>query len=272
MIVLAGGQGTRMGRSGQLSAKSALLAYDQPILGRLLAQMCEAGFRHVLVSTGPAHFAQLSDLVSRHAAAFPAEDRSSVQVINNPGHAGGALEALAGLGALVHTPRCLLCLSDMFFRGNPFLPFAGVVPGADTCLGVAGAVEPAELSQGGIVQCRGEEILTLIERPYPARGDELRWSGLALFNRELLDVLPDFFAAAPGGSPIGHLFEFWRRRGHPLRAVPGPDFVNVNSPNRLLLATLYAAIESWQGQAGPAEALNVAAVRLRQALAESSLV
>jgi NDP-sugar pyrophosphorylase family protein len=258
-----------MGPLGQLSAKTALLAFDQPILGRLLNQIREAGFQKIVISTGPAHLSQLSELVSNYVNEVLAERWSSIQVINNSAHAEGPLEAFAEVHRLIETPRCLLCLGDMFYRDNPFDSLAVEVSRTDTCLGVADVVEPLELAQGGIVHCRGQEIVAVVERPQPARGGELRWSGLALFSRELLDVLPVFLLQAPTGSPVGNLFEFCRQRGYILRAVWGPDFVNINSPNHLLLAALYAAIESWQGQTGLLDAFAEAATRLRHALAAS---
>jgi|YNPBryulayer2012_1023412.scaffolds.fasta_scaffold02362_1 dTDP-glucose pyrophosphorylase len=274
VIVLAGGQGKRMGRLGRFSAKAALSAYDQPLLLRLINQIHVAGFQRVMVSTDPVHFSQLKALISSYMERDAGTNSHSfdIQVFENSAHSNGALEALAEVLRHIKTSRCLMCLGDIFFRDNPFLRLVAEVNGIHTCLGVAQPVDPYELMQGGIVRCHDQEIVAVIERPQPAYGDELRWSGIALFGRELGSDLEAFLEETPNDSPLGDLFEFYRKRGHLLRAILVPDFVNVNSPDHLLLASLYVAIESHHGATTLQKALVKAAKQLRSTLARAEQV
>jgi NDP-sugar pyrophosphorylase family protein len=270
VILLAGGQGLRMGGLGQLTAKTALVAYDWPLLIRALHQMGEHGFSNIIISTNSTFYSQLTSLVASYSAA--AQTRSlptpaNIQVILNPEHEKGPLPALAEALKYVQSGRCLLYLADIFQIGNSLAAFADVADDKFDYLGAASPFEPHELKRGGLVYARGQEVYSIVEKPQPTPAeDALRWNGIALFNRDLLDDLQVFLSDSSANQAIGDIFEYRRSLGRPVRIIPCTDFINVNSPDHLLLAGLYVAMEAHQDKPELCEAFANAAALLRRAM------
>lgn len=266
-VVFCGGDHRRLGRLSGGQAKSLLVAHDLPLLWRLLDQLRAAGFRRVVAATTPNLERQIADSLDHYMRTSPAGIR--VEVTAPPEQRRGVLPGLRRVLAAASTTRALACLGDIFFRGNPFLDFASVDAGCDY-LGVAPVPFEEELAQGGIVvRGGGDRITAVLERPVAGvPAGAARWSGVALTDRAAaLADIERFLRGRPDGAPPGDFFEFQRERGRDLRAVPGPDFVNVNSPDHLLLASLYARLET-DPAAGPlASRLVEAASALRRAIA-----
>jgi dTDP-glucose pyrophosphorylase len=271
VIILAGGQGLRMGGLGQLMAKTTLVAYDWPLLIRALHQMGEHGFSKVIISTSATFYTQLTSLVASYIVSTQNRDLpkpADIQVILNLEHENGPLPALAEALKHVNTRRCLLYLADEFQVGNPFPAFAQVEADDADYLGVVAAFDPRELKRGGMVYAHDDgEAYSIVEKPDPNAGsDGLRWNGVALFNYQLADDLRDFFTKYPANLAVGEIFEFRRTLGRSVRAIIGPDFINVNSPDHLLLAGLYVAMEAHQDKPDLCEAFATAAALLRRAM------
>jgi hypothetical protein len=65
---------------------------------------------------------------------------------------------------------------------------------------------------------------------------------------------------------VGEIFEYRRTLGRPVRAIHGPDFININSPDHLLLASLYTAMTVHHENHEVCAALERAATALRSTL------
>lgn len=246
LIILAGGKGERMGYKTHFSAKPAFLAYDRPVLTRLIEQAWEVNFREIYISTNPAFFSQIQSLVSSLGLK---SSKTTIKVIKSQTHALGSLEALENVLRLVKNSRCLMCLGDIFFLANPFPSLVPYISKEINYLGVAEPFDIRELAMGGIIHCQGKKITSIAELPQKDNQKGLRWSGLALFNRKQVKDLNNFLSQSPPGSPEGDFFEFYRKQGNSIYVIPGPDFVNVNTADDLLLAYLYAAQEAYQKKA-----------------------
>src|SRR5258708_7879402 len=250
VIILAGGQGIRMGGLGQLMAKSTLVAYDWPLLIRALHQLAEHRFSKVLISTNSTFYTQLTTLVASYITAAQTKQLptpTDIQVILNPEHDKGPLPALAEALKYINTRRCLMYLADIFQVENSLAAFAHVAADDADYLGAAKVSEPREIRRGGLLYANGLDIYAVVERPDPnANNDALRWNGIALFNRQLADDLEVYLPQAASSVAIGDIFEYRRALGKTVRAVPVSDFINVNSPDQLLLAGLYVAMEAHQ--------------------------
>src|SRR5262249_49384058 len=85
-------------------------------------------------------------------------------------------------------------------------------------------------------------ICSILETPIEGNAEGVRWSGLAVFNRGVVSDLKEFVARA-AASPIGDFFEHYRAEGNGLRAFRVPDFINVNTPDDMFLASMYRATE-----------------------------
>lgn len=249
VVILAGGQGARMGRLKQFSAKATLPAYDRPLLVRLFDQALSAGCTEILVTTSPTHFCQIEGLVKNYRDLKPAATYrpvDNIRLIRNPAHSVGSLQALSVALEQVTTDLCMMCLGDIYFRGNPFSLLVDSVARGEIFLIVTDATIPEEASVGGLVYSTGLVVEAIVERPQPATGTGTRWSGIALFNKEIQSDLKNFLKVAPSRAPEEEFFAFCLNQGRQVRAVFGPDFINVNSPEHLLLAALYTFSEVYE--------------------------
>ena len=266
VVILAGGQGMRMGELGGLVAKTSLVVYDLPLIVRVFHHLSEHSFTRVIVSTNHTFYTPLQMLVESYLTNERLPGQSSdVEVVENPAHEDGPLPALAWILQHVTTRRTLMYLADEFQVDNPFESFAAVAADHNDYLGVAPPAHPRELTRGGLVYATQEDVDEVAEKPTDHPGENgLRWNGVAIFDtHSLAEDLTQFLNEFPATLAVGEIFEFRRARGRPVRALHNPDFININSPNHLLLASLYVAAETYRDQPAIAESLTKAAAALR---------
>lgn len=267
VAIFCGGDNLRLGRLAGAQAKTLLVTHDSPLLWRLIDQLRAAGFTQIVAATTPRLEFQIAGSIENYLQASPGEGQ--VDVIVSEEQRRGVVFGLHRLLQSSTAERWMICFGDIFFLANPFPALRMFADAEYDVLGVAPVTFDEELRLGGLVYCDGDRVLSVVERPQAAvEGRPLRWSGIALFDSSAaLADLEDFVSESNDDPPPGDFFEFRRRRGRDLRCVSGPDFVNVNSPDQLLLASLYARLEA--DSAGPAVSgpLNEAARALRRDLA-----
>jgi NDP-sugar pyrophosphorylase family protein len=233
-----------MKRLAGIQAKTLLCAHDTPLLWRLLDQLRAAGFSRIVAATTPRLRASIrASLAEYSRTTAPGIE---LEVVASAAQERGVVFGLARLLERWTDDRSLLCFGDIFFLANPFPAFRQHLESSAVHLGVTPRTLENEWRLGGLVYEDGGEVVSIVERPSSApTGTPLRWSGVALFDRRpALEDLARFVAESPDDPPPGEFFEFQRQRGRDLRCEPGPDFVNVNSPDHLLLASLYARLEA----------------------------
>lgn len=253
-IVMAGGQGSRLRRLGRFMSKAALVAYDQPMLMRHLDHLLEASLRRIMVSTNPLHYATLDALVTNYGETIRAEGiaDADLRVLNNPAHLMGPTEGLQGAVVHVTTRRTLIVLVDEFMRSNPYTVYAGHMAGDREYGGVAALYDASETLRGGYVTVRDGRIVSYVEKTGILDAEGLPSTGTLLVTTEVLrDDLARFIAVSPAASSIGDFLEYRvSALGREVWTVEEPDFVNINTPDYLLLANLYAAMER-HGEGSP---------------------
>ena len=241
LFMLAGGRGTRFGLLNTILPKSAMPVYDESTLARNVRQARAAGFKEIIVSTRASFLKPVSELL---AAANLSGPEAAVKVVANRYHRYGALPALLHLLNNQGAPRVALSLSDIFFIENAYPSLYEHSQLDENYLAVADPFDSVELSKGGIVVCDAEQrIRSILETPIEGNAEGVRWSGLAVFNRHLESHLKEFIAAGKGAAPIGNFFEHYRAKGNELRTCRVSDFINVNTPDDMFLASMYRAIE-----------------------------
>lgn len=263
-IILAGGQGTRLGRLGQLTNKAMLIAYDRPLLIRHLDHLVEAGFDRIVVSTNPNHYPAIAGLVKEYRPHRPVD----IEVLNNPAHFTGPIEALQVVVGLVSTRRCLMVLADEYVLDNGFTAFAEHIDEDDDYTAIAPVIDPRELKRGGYAHCSGGYVEAIIEKAEPEPENAFPSPGTTLFStQDTLAAIEAFLQSVPPGASVGDFFNFRCQLGQRLQALMGPDFVNINTPNYLLLANLYGALEALSEQSDLYASLAATATALRSSIA-----
>lgn len=265
--IFCGGASTRFGVLGRARAKTLLPVHDRPLLWRTIDQLRTANFTRIVAVTTPPLAAEIQAAADRYDEVSSFEVGVSVCEEQSRG-------MLFGLGALTRDACCdrlLVCLGDIFFLENPFPAFRDALARGDDCLGVTRLALAAEWRAGGLVFTQDNRVERICERPIEApRGATQRWSGNALIHRaRCAEDLGSFLAIAPDDTPPGDFFEFQRQSGLPFSIINGPDFVNINTPDHLVLASLYALLNSHPSPSGLSESIQKSAELLRHHLAET---
>jgi NDP-sugar pyrophosphorylase family protein len=242
--IFCGGENLRLGRLSGIQAKTLLAAYDTPLIWRLIDQLRSAGFSTITVSTTPRFELEITEAISCYLRSTPNDQR--IQVVASVAQEHGVLFGLRDVLDMGSARNFLFCLGDIFFLSNPFLSIRPHITSEYDCLGVAPLIVEEEVGLGGLVYQDQGRIHNVVERPGKiCKGSPMRWSGTALVERSrALTDIDAFLLDSEADSPAGEFFEFQCARGNHLECVTGPDFVNVNSPDHLLLASLYAKLES----------------------------
>jgi len=259
-----------MGPLAAIQPKTLLPAYDEPLLWRQIEQLRDAGCTPIVVSTTPRFELQIRQEAEFRSRSIGAE--SWLEVLGCKHQENGLLMGLRSIFESESAERVLLCLGDIFFRSNPFVPMRPHLEADYDCISAAPVTIPEERGRGGLILHRGDRVDRVIEEPKgETLDDALRWSGLALVNRQRALVgLESFLAIAPADAPPGDFLDFQCRNGVVSRLVESPDFVNVNSPDDLLLASLYARLEREAGQSSLSKELSRIARSFRHELASRS--
>lgn len=265
VIVLAGGQGMRMGSVGRLNSKASLVVYNQVLLLRLIEQITHSEFEKVIISTNHKHYDEIIKLVDETNGA-----KTTIKVIANDDHEKSALHAFKKAIVGCEDGCFLLVLADIYFFDNPFVYFSENLEPHKILMGVAVPDEPKELSMGGVVQIKDNEITLIKEKPSKAKGTELRWSGLTLLSKDTILELENFLSSYTVDTRIGDFFEYCRQKGYLVSPVIIPDFININSPEYLLLASMCNYLEKLPSQDRLRKLLETSIAEMRNHLAENA--
>lgn len=269
VAIFCGGDHVRLGRLAGAQAKALLVAHDTPLLWRLIDQLRAAGFQRVVAATTPRLERPISDALAAYRRDAPGLDLRVAAIREQE---RGLLFGLRSLLAEWSSPRFGMCLADIYFRANPFPTLDPSALRDGVLLGAASPAVPAERSLGGILDVEGDRVRRVIERPTSSSPPAaLRWSGVAFAPRAAtLAALEEFLVGLTDAPAPGDFFEHLRARGTVVGAAVGPDFVNVNSPDQLLLASLYARLERDPSREPLGEILAEAARALRDDIARRS--
>ena len=264
--ILCGGAGRRMGSLARGRPKALLPAFDKPLLWRQVEQLGVAGFEQIEVVTTPTLAPQIRDSLDRLDGSLTTKTRLRVRSCES--QARGVLwGALAVLEAAT-TEKVLLCLGDIFFLSNPFLSIRSHLEADHDCLSAAPLMNEFEMDIGGLVLQHHGLVQSVVEQPSrEILGKPLRWSGVFMVDRRSARTdLEVFLGSAQPDARPGDFLDYRCRQGVVSRVVDCPDFVNVNTPDELLLASLYARIESASDNNESTRALEGAAQAVRHAI------
>ncbi len=233
LIILAGGDGTRMRPASLITPKPLLATYDEPLLIRQARQANEAGISKILISTNPKDYTYLKQTLSLYGV--------KAKVLENEKHKEGSLPALNFAIEKALTPKILMSFADIYFFNNPFPKFMSINKHS---LGISKAFDKRELSFGGIVFVEESVIQKIVEMPIKNNTKGYRWNGLAFFDQIDRSVLKEFLKDNRLDSPEEDFFEYLRtKKKIDFSGIECSDFINVNRADSLLVAAIYRLSE-----------------------------
>jgi NDP-sugar pyrophosphorylase family protein len=227
-IILAGGEGRRLGLLKSVAPKALLPARGGSILERLIAQLVSTTVRDIVICTSPEHASAVAVATSQHYG-----ENGRLWTVTSPSFRNGPIDALTHTVDILATEHVLLVLGDIVFRDNPFHSFPLADPSRmEIYLGATLRPDTFCIRYGQVVDTSSG--IRLVEEPNPSPLGGWQWSGLALFPRR------SFQKALARHLPVralrlGDVFNRLANH-HRLHGVPVPPFVNVNTLDDYLQA------------------------------------
>lgn len=179
-VVLAGGQGTRLGELTRVVNKHLLPVGGEPMIYHPLRKLVGAGIRDILLVSGPEH---LGDFVRQLGSGNRLACELTYRVQEEP---GGIAQALALAEDFCAGGPCVLLLGDNVF----FDPLGPLLDEArrhahHATIFLKQVSEPARY---GIAEIRGASIVSIEEKPARPRGDQAI-VGIYVFPPDVFDVI-----------------------------------------------------------------------------------
>lgn len=233
LVILAGGQGNRMGFLSNLAPKPMLHVLDESLLIRQIKQAQAAGLKNIVVTTRKKYYKKIESELKIA--------KLEVTLIQNPKHKLGSLPALLYILDKIKIDNIIMSFADIYFIENPFRTFLKNIGSQKMCfMGISNVFHKKDLSNGGIIFLdNNNNVVKIIEKPSNMNNKGLRWNGLAFFDRRNKLYLKKFLDTNSLESPEGDFFEYVRRLGTELKGILCSDFININEPQDLIVASLY---------------------------------
>jgi glucose-1-phosphate thymidylyltransferase len=242
-IVLAGGEGTRLGPLTRSLSKQLLPIYDKPMVFYPIATLMLAGIRDMLVISTPRDLPRFRDLlgggepwgVSFTYAAQPAP--------------GGIAQALLIGRAFVGTGGVALVLGDNFFHGHGLSPLLQKAARArDGATIFACHVE--DPGRYGVVELDAAGQPVSIEEKPAAPRSRYAVTGLYFYDNDAPAIAAGLRPSGRGELEITEVNAEYLRRGRLRVEILGRGFawLDTGTPEALLKASeLVAIVEQRQG-------------------------
>lgn len=234
LVILTGGQATRMKIHGKCLAKCILPVGNTTLLRRQLYQARQAGIDEIIVSTNKLFYDQVKESVSH---------LNKIKVVLNPFHKDGSMAALLHIiKSCSAEHKIFMSFGDIYFMDNPFINIKEKTDVNGVFLAISKPFNRLELSRGGIVFVKSGIVSRIVEKPLARNQQGYRWTGIAALDhfgclelKRYLEVNKNF--------PEENFFESLRKLIS-IKVVVTNDFLNVNNLSQLFIATLYQVAES----------------------------
>jgi len=235
LVILAGGESTRLGAIGKLIPKSLLPIYETSLLEKQMEEAFAAGIERVIISIHPTFKSKITKLIKRK--------NYGVTIFPNALHAHSSFAALAHV---IREMRLLesifVSLADIYFLSNPFSNTIATNENK-TCLFLAEPFHKNELMLGGIAFIEKERIVKIVAEPISNNSQGLRWSGLCLIASEHQKFLFDYTHERTDEFPPEDFFSHLLDNEEEVLWYKTTDFINNNTRKEILLSSLYNLAE-----------------------------
>jgi NDP-sugar pyrophosphorylase family protein len=235
-VILAGGEGSRLGPLGKLTPKCLLPLNDgTSLLLRLLSQLAKAGVGNVVIASNASNHEQIREHSDTYAARLELTGMSVNSIVCSKTPLG-PLPALGEAALSLPTQTILLCLGDIFFFQSPFARLLDRLKGEqefDGCV-ISGRDEVSADDGGtGWIACAGPRVKAISYPPFPDSPDGteiVRWSGAFAFSAGMAESLRTEFERF-SRTPLEHWVQFLVQRNSKIGWLDAGVFANVNSPH-----------------------------------------
>ncbi|MFI5265354.1 MAG: sugar phosphate nucleotidyltransferase [Candidatus Levyibacteriota bacterium] len=206
-LILAGGLATRLRPLTLVTNKHLLPVYNKPMIYYPLEAVAKAGITEVLISTGPDHAGQFTNLIGA-GEEFGLRVYYAVQ--KNP--KGGIADAISLAEEFAGKDKLLVVLGDNIFNfdlKSVVKEFESVDRGAI----VFGVSMPTESRQYGVIEVDDEgRVLSIEEKPEHPKSD-LAQTGIYMYDNHVFSKIKNLNPSDRGDLEVTDLNNFYVKDG-----------------------------------------------------------
>lgn len=200
-VLICGGTGSRLRPLTEITNKSLLPVYNQPLIHYPLQILLQAGIREIAVVTGNEHMEQIAGYLgsgTRFGCTF------SFTVQKTP---GGIAQALGLAEGFVGKDNVCAILGDNIFFDNLHASISSFKEGGHVFL-----KEVQDPERFGIATMQDEKIVTIEEKPKSPRSN-LAVTGCYVYDRRCFDVIRSLHPSTRGELEITDVSNWYATRG-----------------------------------------------------------
>ena len=206
-LILAGGLATRLRPLTLVTNKHLLPVYNKPMIYYPIEAMAKAGIKEVLLSTGPDHAGQFTNLLG---SGEELGMRLYYAIQKNP--KGGIADAISLAEDFANGEKLLVILGDNIFNfdlGRVINEFEKVERGAM----VFGVRMPTESRQYGVIEIDDEgRVLSIEEKPEHPKSD-IAQTGIYMYDKFVFSLIKNLNPSTRGELEVTDLNNFYVRDG-----------------------------------------------------------
>lgn len=245
-VILAGGNGRRLGYLTEVTNKHLLAVYDKPMIFFPLQTLLSCGIRDILIVSGRDHVEGFLRLLGS-GVKFNARFTYKVQ-----DEAGGIAQALSLAEDFVGTDSCAVILGDNIFEddlGEYVRTFEGRV-GSHIFL-----KEVEDADRFGVAELQGDKVISIEEKPAHPKSN-YAVSGFYLYDSQVFTIIKTLSPSGRNELEITDVNNAYIERGTMTATVLKHDWTDAGTFESLHHANVLARKIELARQSTPSKILN----------------
>lgn len=200
-VLICGGTGTRLRPLTEITNKSLLPVYDQPLIYYPLNVLIDAGIHEIVVISGTEHIDQMASFLGS-GARFGCD--LSYKVQETP---GGIAQALGLAEEFAENDNICAILGDNIYFDN----FSETIRSFEKG-GHIFAKEVTDVERFGVVEIKDGKVLSIEEKPLKPRS-KLAATGCYIYDARCFDIIRNLKPSARGEFEITDVSDWYLQHG-----------------------------------------------------------
>ena len=200
-VLICGGTGSRLRPLTEVTNKSLLPVYDQPLIFHPLRQLLNAGITDILIVSGNEHIDQMAGFLgsgTRFGCSF------SYRVQDTP---GGIAQALGMAEAFVDGDSVCALLGDNVYFDDLSADIKNFKSGGHVFV-----KEVSDPKRFGVVEMDGDTIVSIEEKPENPKSNLIQ-TGCYVYDESCFDIIHNLKPSARGEYEITDVSHWYMEQG-----------------------------------------------------------
>lgn len=225
-VLICGGSGTRLRPLTEVTNKSLLPIYDQPLIFYPLQVLLQAGIRDIIVISGPEHLDQMAGFL-QSGARFGC--RFSYRVQDEP---KGIAQALGMAQDFVGNDNVCAILGDNIYFDNLTESIRNFQHGGHVFL-----KQVPDAARFGVAEMNGSQVLNIEEKPVHPKSN-LAVTGCYIYDNRCFEVINNLQPSPRGELEITDVSNWYASQGQLMATTLQDEWIDAGTIESLHQASV----------------------------------